>query len=82
MSIKTTRFKRKVAQLRRAGGSDTTVLIPTHVAKSDGRAQIFSAIEDDGTESRPRYRPGRASGLVGTLPMDGKKASRLLASCK
>jgi hypothetical protein len=88
MSIKTTRFKQKIAQFALKNGKLPIAgdILPLSRAKSDGKKTIFisaDGVDDDGKPVRAGKRiPGRAIGLVGTEPIGAEKADRLMRLVK
>lgn len=83
MSIKTVRFRRKLAQIRRVNAHPSGDHVPTARVKSDGRTTIFGQVDSMDEDGHPmkagkRY-PGRATGKVCCEPMKPDKANRLLS---
>lgn len=79
MSIRTVRFKKKVAQAKRTGKTEFFQLLPSGRVKSDGRTTVFGqvdSLDEDGNPQKAGKRyPGRASDKVVTERMKDSKMS-------
>lgn len=79
MSRKTVIMTRKVAQAARRG-KKVDVLLPTGIAKSNGRmTRITRILSDDEQTSTTKRQRGIASGAICTQPMSTTKQERFRA---